>query len=117
MGKFAAGTQLTASTDNWGPYYIERIGMALDGTWKSTDTWGGFDSGLLTMSPFTNMPPDVATLAAETEAAIKAGKNKVFTGPINDQAGAEKVAAGKTMDDAELSGMQWLAQGIDGKLT
>ena len=117
MAKFASGTQLTASTDNWGPYYIKRIGDALDGKWASTDTWGGFDSGLLTMSPFTNMPEEVAKMAAAAEADIKAGKNLVFTGPVKDQSGAEKIAAGKSMDDGALSGMQWLVQGIDGKLT
>ena len=117
MGKFAPGTELTASTDNWSPYYIKRIGEALDGTWKSTDTWGGFNSDMLTMSPFTNMPEDVSALASKTVADITSGKNAIFTGPIMDQSGAVKVAAGKTMDDGELSGMQWLAQGIDGKLT
>ena len=63
MSKFAATTQLTASTDVWGPYYLARIQAALDKSWKSTDTWGGFDSGLLGMSPFTNMPPEVEALA------------------------------------------------------
>ena len=117
MAKFAPGTELTASTDNWGPYYIKRIGDALNGSWKSTDTWGGFDSGLLTMSPFTNMPEDVAALATAMENDVKTGKNAVFTGPIKDQSGAVKVAAGKTMDDGELSSMQWLVEGIDGRLS
>jgi basic membrane protein A len=89
----------------------------LDGTWKSTDTWGGFDTGMLAMSPFTNMPEDVAALATQTEADIKSGKNKVFVGPIADQSGAVKVPAGATMDDGALAGMQWLVQGVDGKLT
>jgi simple sugar transport system substrate-binding protein len=117
MSKFAADTQLSASTDMWGPYYIKRIGDVLAGTWKSTDTWGGFDSGMLAMSPFTNMPADVAALAAATEADIKSGKNMVFVGPIMDQSGAVKVPAGTAMDDGALSGMQWLVQGVDGKLT
>ncbi|HBK05923.1 MAG TPA: BMP family ABC transporter substrate-binding protein [Acetobacteraceae bacterium] len=117
MSKFAADTQLSASTDMWGPYYIKRIGDVMAGTWKSTDTWGGFDSGMLAMSPFTNMPADVAALAAATEADIKSGKNMVFVGPIKDQSGAVKVPAGTTMDDGALSGMQWLVQGVDGKLT
>jgi basic membrane protein A len=117
MSKFAADTQLSASTDIWGPYYIKRIQDVLDGTWKSTDTWGGFDSGMLVMSPFTNMPADVAALATATEADIKSGKNKVFVGPIADQSGAVKVPAGTTMDDGALAGMQWLVQGVDGKLT
>jgi basic membrane protein A and related proteins len=117
MAKFATGSQLSASTDVWGPYYIERIGDVLDGTWKSTDTWGGFESGMLAMSPFTNMPEDVAALATSTVEDIKSGKNKVFVGPISDQSGTVKVPAGTTMDDAALSSMQWLVQGVDGKLT
>src|ERR1700685_4677865 len=90
MSKFAPTTELTASTDVWAPYYIKRIGDVLAGTWKSSDTWGGFDSGMLEMSPFTNMPPDVSELATSTVADIKSGKNKVFVGPIMDQAGAVK---------------------------
>jgi basic membrane protein A len=117
MSKFAPTTELTASTDVWAPYYIKRITDVLGGTWESTDTWGGFDSGMLEMSPFTNMPPDVAALGTSTIADIKSGKNKVFVGPISDQSGAVKVAAGTTMDDGALSGMQWLVQGVDGKLT
>ena len=103
MAKFATGSQLSASTDVWGPYYIKRIGDVLDGTWKSTDTWGGFESGMLAMSPFTNMPEDVAALATSTVEDIKSGKNKVFVGPISDQSGTVKVPAGTTMDDAALS--------------
>jgi basic membrane protein A and related proteins len=117
MAKFATGSQLSASTDVWGPYDIKRIGDVLDGTWKSTDTWGGFESGMLAMSPFTNMPEDVAALATSTVEDIKSGKNKVFVGPISDQSGTVKVPAGTTMDDAALSSMQWLVQGVDGKLT
>ena len=117
MAKFATGSQLSASTDVWGPYYIKRIGDVLDGTWKSTDTWGGFESGMLAMSPFTNMPEDVAALATSTVEDIKSGKNKVFVGPISDQSGTVKVPAGTTMDDAALSSMQWLVQGVDGKLS
>ena len=117
MAKFASSTQLTASLDVWAPYYIRRIQDVLAGTWKSTETWGGFDSGMLAMAPFANMPDDVASLATATIEAIKSGRNKVFTGPIADQAGQVKVAAGSAMDDPALSAMQWLVQGVDGKLT
>ncbi|MGI4940021.1 MAG: BMP family ABC transporter substrate-binding protein, partial [Janthinobacterium lividum] len=117
MAKFAPEDQLTASTDVWGPYYIKRIGEVLAGTWSSTDTWGGFSSGMLAMAPFANMPPEVSALATETQAAVASGKNPVFAGPLTDQAGAVKVAAGSSMDDGALSSMQWLVQGIDGKLT
>jgi basic membrane protein A len=116
MAKFAPHTELTASVDNWAPYYIKRIQDVMDGTWKSTDTWGGFASGMLKMSPYENMPADVKALAEKTEADIKSGSNKVFVGPLTDQSGALKVPAGHVMTDAELNSMQWLVQGIEGKL-
>jgi len=117
MSKFAPHTELTASTDVWGPYYIKRIKDVMDGTWKSTDTWGGFASGMLAMSPFENMPDDVKALATQNVAEITAGKNKIFVGPLKDQSGAVKVPAGHVMDDGELNSMQWLVQGVEGKLT
>src|SRR3984957_9091667 len=117
MSKFAADTQLSASTDVWGPYYIKRIEEVLAGTWKSTDTWGGFTAACLPCRPFPTMPPAWAALATATVADISAGKNKVFVGPISDQSGAVKVPAGTAMDDGALSGMQWLVEGVDGKLT
>ncbi len=44
MIKFGPKTQLTAITNNWAPYYIERIKLALDGKWKTGDMWGGLNS-------------------------------------------------------------------------
>ena len=117
MTKFAPNTQLSASIDNWAPYYIDRAQAVLDGKWTSTDTWGGFDSGMLEMTAFKNMPPEVAQMATQTVADIKAGKNKVFVGPLVDQAGVTKVPVGTAMDDAALSSMQWLVQGVEGKLS
>jgi hypothetical protein len=72
---------------------------------------------MLVMSPFANMPPELEALAKATVDEVAAGRNPVFAGLLKDQAGAEKVAAGKVMDDAALSGMQWLVEGVEGKLT
>ena len=40
----------------------------------------------------------------------------IFQGPIKDQSGAEKVAAGVALDDGAIAGMNWLADGIDGQI-
>jgi basic membrane protein A and related proteins len=117
MEKFAADTELTATVDNWAPYYIKRIQDVIDGKWAPSDTWGGFDSGMLAMSPFRNMPPEVSALATQTVEDIKVGKNKIFVGPLTDQSGAEKVPAGHVMTDLEMNQMQWLVKGVEGKLT
>ncbi len=117
MARFAGHTQLTASLDNWAPYYIKRVADVLGGSWTSTDTWGGFDSGLLQMAPFRNMPSPVAAQATQAMDDVKSGKTRVFAGPISDQSGATKVDQGQTMSDADLSQMQWLVRGVQGKLS
>ena len=117
MTKFAPDTQLTADVNDWGGYYIKRIQDVLDGKWTSTDTWGGFASGMLSMAPFANMPDDVKALALEAVADIKSGKNKVFVGPLTDQSGKLQLPAGQVMDDSTLSGLQWLVEGVEGKLS
>ena len=117
MTKFAPKAQLTASVNVWGPYYIKRTQAVIDGTWKSEDVWGGFNAGMLKMAPFANMPDDVKTLAQQTVDDISSGKNKIFVGPLTAQDGTLKLPVGQAMDDATLSGLQWLVQGVEGKLT
>jgi simple sugar transport system substrate-binding protein len=113
----ATDMKLTADVNDWGGYYIKRIQDVLDGKWSSTDTWGGFDSGMLTMAPFANMPDDVKALATQAVADITSGKNKIFVGPLTDQSGKVQLPAGQVMDDGTLSGLQWLVQGVEGKLS
>ena len=117
MAKFAPKSELSANVNVWGPYYIKRIQAVIDGSWKSEDVWGGFDAGMLKMSPFSNMPDDVKALAQQTVDDITAGKQKIFVGPLTDQSGASKLPAGQTMDDSALAGLQWLVEGIEGKLS
>jgi simple sugar transport system substrate-binding protein len=116
MSALAPKAQLTASVDFWNPYYIQRAKDVMDGTWKSQDIWGGFDSGMLVMAPYANMPDDVAKAGKAAEAGIKDGKIVIFQGPIKDQSGAEKVPAGTALDDGAIAKMNWLAEGIDGQI-
>ena len=116
MAKLAPKAQLTSSIDNWTPYYIERAKAALDNTWKTGDVWGGLKSGMLQMADYTNMPADVAALASQTEADLKSGKIAIFKGPIKEQGGTVKVAANVSLDDAAISGMNWLAEGVEGQI-
>ena len=98
MIKFAPNTQLTAIIDQWGPYYVERVRAALNGTWESADTWGGMDTGMVEMAPFTNMPPAVQIVARNLVDAITMGDFDPFDGKFTD---------------GELLGMSEYLPGID----
>ena len=112
----APKAQLTAIVDNWGPYYIARTQAVLDGTWASQASWDGLKEGTVQMSPYTNMSADVAKAAEEIQAKISSGEFHPFTGPISDQDGKERYAAGVVAPDGDLLGMNWYVKGIDDKL-
>ena len=47
---------------------------------------------------------------------MKAGTFHPFAGPIKDQDGKERVAAGKTLSDGELNKMDYYVEGVASKL-
>jgi basic membrane protein A len=115
MASVAPKAQLTAIENHWGIYYVDRIRKVLDGTWESTDTWWGFKEGILRMSPFNEaVPEEVVAAANATQAGIVDGSAPAFAGPIKDRDGAERVAAGATLDDAGLWKMDWYVEGVQG---
>ncbi len=116
MAKFAPNAHLTAIQDNWAPYYVKRVAAVLDGTWKSGDSWAGIDAGEVVMSPYWNMPYEVALMAKEAEEAVRLGDVHPFTGPIMDRDGKERVAAGATAADGMMLGMDWFVKGVNGDL-
>jgi basic membrane protein A len=117
MIKFGPKTQLTSIMDNWAPYYIARVKAELDGTWKSEDEWGGLESKMVVMAPYTNMPDDVKKAAEDTEAAIKGGKLFPFKCPVVGQDGKEvECKGGDKLADGQILGMNFYVKGIDDKI-
>lgn len=116
MIAFAPKAQLTSIVDDWNSYYIARVKAVMDGTWTSTDTWGGLDAEMVKMAAYTNLPDDVAAAAAVIEASIKDGSFHPFTGPIYKQDGTLLVAEGEVVDDGTLAGMNFYVKGVDGDL-
>ncbi|HQY31367.1 MAG TPA: BMP family ABC transporter substrate-binding protein, partial [Thermomicrobiales bacterium] len=111
---------LTSVVFNWGPFYIQTAQAVLDATWTSSAFWGSWQEGTVDLAPISDLVP--AELKTETEAlaaTFKSGEQSiftVFTGPINDQTGAEKLAAGTAMTGEELLGMLWFVEGVDGEI-
>jgi len=117
MIKFGPKAQLTAIVNNWAPYYIERVQAVLDNKWTSGDVWGGLNTKLLLMAPYTNMPDDVKKAAEDTQAAISSGKLHPFKCPVLAQDGSTVACKGGThLDDAQILSMNFYLKGIDEKI-
>jgi basic membrane protein A and related proteins len=117
MSKYGPNAQLTAVTHQWGNYYTKVAQSAVDGKWKPDNVWGGIKDGMIKMAPFNKVvPQDVQDQMKKAEADIAAGKLHPFTGPMKDNDGKERLAAGKTITDADLSKMDYYVEGVQGKL-
>jgi basic membrane protein A and related proteins len=117
MIKFGPKAQLTSILDTWAPYYIARVKAELDGTWKSEDTWGGLETNMFAMAPYTNMPDDVKKMAEDAQAAITAGKLFPFKCPVMGQDGKEvECKGGDHLADGQVLGMNFYVKGIDDKI-
>ena len=117
MIKFGPKAQLTSIIDDWAPYYVERVGLALDGKWATGAVWDGLDKGKVKMAPYTNMPDDVRAMAQATEAAIKAKTLHAFKCPIVKQDGATVECKGNGhLSDEQIASMNFYIKGIDEKI-
>ncbi len=117
MSKFGGKAHLAASVLNWSVIYETVLGDVLANKWKTTSYWWGVKEGAVNIEDFgPATPPEVKKLAEERRDAIKAGKLHPFSGPLKDQSGKELVAAGKTLDDGFLHGMNVYVEGVEGAI-
>ncbi|HEY1747003.1 MAG TPA: BMP family ABC transporter substrate-binding protein [Xanthobacteraceae bacterium] len=117
MIKFGPHAQLTATINNWGPYYTKRAEDELAGAWKSEASWNGLNSNVIVMAPYTNMSDEAKKLASDTEGAIKAGTLHPFKCPLVDQDGnAVDCKGGDHLDDVQIRSMNFYVKGIDDKI-
>ena len=117
MKAFGPNAQLTAIVNNWAPYCVSRVKAAMDGRWKSTDTWGGIKSGMLQFGDWSaKIPADVVNLAKTARDKIASGQLHPFTGPLNKQDGTLFLKAGERISDKDLARMNFYVQGLDGSL-
>jgi simple sugar transport system substrate-binding protein len=117
MLRYGPKTNLTSVTMDWDNYYIDQTKEAMAGTWKSSDTWGGLKSGMVKLGPLNNaVPESVKAEVAAAQTKIEAGTLLPFAGPVKDQSGAVKIPAGASLSDGDILGMNWFADGVQGKL-
>ncbi len=113
MKAYAPKKYLGVVGTDWSPFFLAGVEAHLAGSFAGASAWLGFAEDCVFV---TDWNPDISTemmgkiTAAET--AIKDGSLLVFTGPLTNQAGEEKVAAGVAMTDDEILGMDWHVKGV-----
>ena len=120
MRKVAPDAQIVAVTHEWGGYYTQRAKAVLDGTWKSGNVWGGVKDGMVRVDAFgPKVPKAVQNEVLARQKDIAVGTLRPFTAgssPVKDNEGNTVIDAGKTLADGQILGMNWLVEGVQGKV-
>ena len=121
MRKVAPDAQLVAVTHQWGSYYTERARAVLEGRWKSGNVWGGVKEGMIRVGDFgPKVPKPVQDEVMARQRDIAAGKLEPFraaAADVKDNQGHVVIAKGSALGDPDILKMNWLVEGVQGKLT
>ncbi|WP_077000125.1 BMP family ABC transporter substrate-binding protein [Variovorax sp. KK3] len=119
MRKVAPDAQIVAVTHQWGGYYAQRAKAVLDGSWKSSKVWGGVKEGMIRVGDFgPKVPKAVQDEVLARQADIASGKLQVFQAAedVRDNEGRVVIAKGVVLPDDKILSMNWLAEGVQGRI-
>lgn len=114
LREFAPKATLCSSAWTWDKFLAPELKKIMAGNWQPSP-YGAFpgikDGGTDIACCGPAVPKEVvAKVMAERQAIIN-GK-QIFTGPLKDTAGNEKLAPGKAIDDGGLWKMDWFVPGV-----
>ena len=117
MSAFAAKAHLGSAVANWGGYYKQAVKSVIDGTWKTDRTVWGVKEGMNDfIKPAEAVPADIKAKVEEVKAGMKAGTFEVFTGPILDNTGKERLAKDAKADQEWKDKVDFYVKGVEGKI-
>jgi basic membrane protein A and related proteins len=117
VAKFAPKGWISGVDFNWGPMFVQFANQVLNGTWKSENLVPGLGSDIVRLAPFGKAVPLIAeNKATETTQSFLSGLIKSpYVGPVYDQSGKLRIAAGAVPGADFLNGVNWFAEGIIGQ--
>jgi simple sugar transport system substrate-binding protein len=117
MSQWGGDAQLATARLDWSVYYNRVVSDVLAKRWKPGNVWIGMKDKAIIYDNFsTQLPADVRALVEQRGKDIVSGKRPVFAGPLLDQSGQQRAAAGVEIPDSEKLRMDWLVKGVIGSL-
>ncbi len=117
VSRYAPKKLLTSVTHDWTPYFRQVVTDTLAGSYKGAPYLASLKDKGVALTPWNPaVPAPVVELAKRAEADVAAGRLKPFKGPLKDNAGKERIAAGAELPDAGIAGMNWFVDGIVGNV-
>ena len=99
---------------NWSAYYTSAVKSIIDGTWDGSNSYGGMSEGLVEITDLADFcVKGTQEKVDEASSLILSGKFNVFDGVMQTNDGKTVGEAGKTLDDATITGgINWYYKNV-----
>jgi basic membrane lipoprotein Med (substrate-binding protein (PBP1-ABC) superfamily) len=115
--KFAPNGWLTAATWDWTKLFVQLVTEVREGKYVVGQIRQSMKDGVVVLAPFGKaVSAETQAMIAETQKKILANEFVIFSGPIKDQDGKERIKAGEKPDPISLESTDWLVEGVTGKI-
>lgn len=105
MSKEAPDACLCSVIWNWSAYYTSAVQSIIDGTWDGSNYYGGMNENLVGITELADFCAEgTVDRVKEAKKRIMSGELGVFDGVIETNTGDMIGEAGKTLDDATITG-------------
>ena len=117
MSTVAPKAHLGSAIVDWSNYYKKAVREAMDGSWKTDRTVWGVKEGQNDLAKIADaVPEEGKKKVAAVKDAMKAGAFEVFTGPIVDNAGKERLPKDAKADQDWKDKVDFYVQGVEGQI-
>lgn len=117
MSTVAPKAHLASCIVDWGGYYKKAVKDVMDGSWAVARTIWGVKEGQNALVKIADaVPDDAKKKVEEVKEAMKAGSFEVFTGPVVDNAGKERLAKDVKADQDWKDKVDFFVKGVEGKI-
>ena len=114
MREFAPKATLCSSVWVWDKFLVPELKKVMAGNWKTRE-FGAFipmSEGGTDIAGFgPGVPKDKVAMINKERDAIMKGK-QIYTGPMVDRDGKERIAKGAVLSDGDLWKMDWFVKGV-----
>lgn len=114
MSKETPDSCLCSVIWNWSAYYTSAVQSVIDGTWDGSNYYGGMAEGLVEVTDLASFCAEgTQEKVDEATAQILSGTFNVFDGVMETNDGSTVGEAGKTLDDATITGgINWYFKNV-----
>ncbi|MEL0077553.1 MAG: BMP family ABC transporter substrate-binding protein [Alphaproteobacteria bacterium] len=117
MKAYAPKMLLASQIADWRSYFIEQVQATIDGNFKGTAFWGGMADKTVDVRSFSSdLTSDQQAELNKVMDSIRSGSFHPLTGPVVDQDGTERLAAGVSIADNDMLGINWLVKGVETRI-